>query len=254
MTKSMNAGVQRHAPGAIWHKSGEPLRTAPPSASARPDLSLVTPPLAEAHDAPPAAAGRLACGLQGWADRLIASCSLVSTAPVLDVREFDWTAPLRGHWTSVRDEALAMVGDQREAMLWRGGAAVPGALARCPDTATLLNHIPALESAAFVTLPAATHCPARRGATKALITCDLALAVPRSGDVRMRVHDRVVRWAEGETLMFDDSVSHESWNEANGPRLILRVRFARPLRRPGPWLARPILTLLRRHSAARGRF
>lgn len=250
MTKSMNAGAQRHAPGTIWHKSGEPMRAAPQSPSARPDLSLVATPFAELHDAPRTLTGRLLCGVQGWADRLIASLSSVSTAPVLDVREFDWTAHLRGAWTRVRDEALAMVGDRHETMVWHQGAALPAALAPCPETLGLLRRIPALESAAFVVLPGGTHRPARRGPTKAIITCDLALAVPRNGDVRMRVHDRIVRWAEGETLMFDDSFVHESWNEASHARIILRVRVARPLRRPGPWLRQVILHGLRQKNSA----
>ena len=248
MTKSMNAGVQRPAPGTIWHKSGEPLGAASNTASPRPDLSLVPAPRRESHDTRPAAAIGLRHGAQRLADRLIGSFSLVSTGPVLDVRAFDWTATLRRHWGSVHDEALAIVADDGETPLWHQGSGVADALPRCPETMALLHQIPGLESASFVILPAATHRPMRRGPTKALITCDLGLRVPRCGDVRMRIHDRIVRWAEGETLMFDDSFAHEAWNEANGPRLVLRIRFARPLRGPGSWLARAILHILRRRS------
>lgn len=72
----------------------------------------------------------------------------------------------------------------------------------------------------------------RRGTTKGLLTCHLGLAVPRDGDARMRVRDQIVRWAEGETLVFDDTHPHELWNEARAARIVLRLRFARPCASP----------------------
>src|SRR3546814_4735954 len=76
-------------------------------------------------------------------------------------------------------------------------------LARCPRTATLVAGIPNLNSAFFSILAPGTHIPDHRGVTKGLITCHLGLIVPRDGDVRMRIGDRIVRWAEGETLVLD---------------------------------------------------
>ena len=43
---------------------------------------------------------------RGFFDRLIARSSLVSNAPVLDVRDFAWTALLRANWRTIRDEAI----------------------------------------------------------------------------------------------------------------------------------------------------
>ncbi len=37
--------------------------------------------------------------------------------------------------------------------------------------------------------------------------------------------------------MFDDTYDHEVWNEASGTRIVLRIRFDRPLRNPGKWVA-----------------
>ena len=53
----------------------------------------------------------------------------------------------------------------------------------------------------------------------------------------MTLDDRVLRWAEGETLVFDDSYAHECWNEAGSPRTVLHLQFRRPLRQPARWLA-----------------
>ncbi|MEP7006106.1 MAG: aspartyl/asparaginyl beta-hydroxylase domain-containing protein, partial [Sphingomonas bacterium] len=80
------------------------------------------------------------------------------------------------------------------------------------------------------------------------VTCHLGLIVPRDGDVRMRVGNRVVRWAEGETLVFDDTYDHEVWNETSGTRALLLIQFERPLRRPGKWIADAFLKAVRRSA------
>lgn len=169
--------------------------------------------------------------ISGALDRLIASCSLVATSPVLDVRDFPWTALLRENWKAIRQEVSAAQ------PLVVGGRQVDETLARCPVTAALVHQVPGLVNATVSVLAPGAHVPAHRGATKGLITCHLGLAVPRDGDVRMALDDRVVRWAEGETLVFDDSYRHECWNEAGAPRTVLHLQFRRPLRQPARWIA-----------------
>jgi beta-hydroxylase len=105
-------------------------------------------------------------------------------------------------------------------------------LDRCPATAAAVATIPGLESASFALLAPGTHVPEGRGPTRGLIACQLGLVVPRDGDPRMRIGGRVMRWAEGETIVFDDSYPHELWNDSAGNRLVLLVNFRRPLR---PW-------------------
>lgn len=173
----------------------------------------------------------LASLLRGPLDRLIARCSLVATAPVLDVRDFPWTALLRENWRAIREET------ETARQLVVGGRAVDAALTHCPVTASLVHQIPGLVNAQVSTLAAGAHVPAHRGATKGLITCHLGLTVPRCGDVRMALGNRVLRWAEGETLVFDDSIAHEYWNEAAAPRTVLHLQFRRPMRQPARWLA-----------------
>ena len=106
-----------------------------------------------------------------------------------------------------------------------------------PTTCVFLGYKFGRAANRVAILPPGAHHAIRRGATKGLITCHLGLVVPRDGDVRMRVGDRVVRWSEGETLVFDDTYDHEVWNEASGTRIVLRIRFDRPLRNPGKWVA-----------------
>lgn len=208
--------------------------------------------------------------LRGVFDRLIASSSLVSNDPVLDVRDFPWTQMLRENWKAVRDEAItvAMHGEAAPSLAtispdhrsiaevnkWRSffirayGYRIDENADRCPRTDALVEQIPGLNSAFFSILAPGTHIPEHRGVTKGLITCHLGLLVPRDGDVRMRVHDRIVRWAEGETLVFDDTYQHEVWNDTAGTRVVLLIQFERPLRNPGKWFADRFLAVVRRSA------
>lgn len=207
---------------------------------------------------------------RGMFDRLIARSSLVSNDPVLDMRDFAWTATLRDHWQAIRDEAMAValrgdaspslatispdhraiaeVNKWRSFFLWGYGYPIGENLARCPRTRRVVEAIPGLNSAFFSILAPGTHIPDHRGVTKGLITCHLGLLVPRDGDVRMRVDDRVVRWAEGETLVFDDTYSHEVWNDTDGTRVVLLIQFERPLKQPGKWIADTFLKVVKRSA------
>lgn len=205
--------------------------------------------------------------LRGILDRFIARFSLVSNGPVLDVRDFAWTEALRANWQAIRAEAIAAaiaphlapslsvispdhraiapVNKWRSYFLYGYGYFVPENLDRCPVTTRLVESIPGLNSAFFSILAPGTHIPAHRGVTKGLITCHLGLVVPRDGDVRMRVGDRILRWAEGETLVFDDTYDHEVWNDTSGTRVVLLVQFRRPLRQPGRWFVDRFLAWIR---------
>lgn len=208
--------------------------------------------------------------LRGLFDRLIGSSSLVPNGPVLDTRDFAWTQLLRDHWEEIRDEAVAValrgraapslatispdhrsiaeVDKWRSFFLWGYGYRIDENAVRCPRTTALVEQIPGLNSAFFSILAPGTHIPDHRGVTKGLITCHLGLIVPRDGDVRMRVRDRIVRWAEGETLVFDDTYRHEVWNETAGTRVVLLIQFERPLRQPGKWFADFFMGFVRRSA------
>jgi len=255
---------------ALWRKSG----TTRPHGSRIPDLAAISgvpspkPTLAAERNRPLII--KYGKHLRGLFDRLIASSSLVSNEPVLDMRAFAWTAMLRDHWADIRDEAIAValqgeaspslatispdhraiaaVNMWRSFFLWGYSYPIEDNLAQCPKTAAIVARIPHLNSAFFSILAPGTHIPAHRGVTKGLITCHLGLIVPRDGDVRMRVGDRVVRWAEGETLVFDDTYDHEVWNDTAGTRVVLLIQFERPLKRPGKWIADLFLGIVRRSA------
>lgn len=203
-------------------------------------------------------------------DWIVARSSLVPNDPVLDPAIFPWTQLLRDDWRAIREEALAVTRNDEavpalrkvspdhariaEDDKWRSffligyGARIEENIARCPRTAAVLAQIPGLNSGFFSILRPGTHIPEHRGVTKGLMTCHLGLQVPAGGSVRMNVGPETVGWAEGETLVFDDTYHHEVWNNTNGTRIVLLVQFERPLRQPGRLVADLFLGGIR-HSA-----
>ena len=275
MVNEMTAGVEAGRPAAMWRNGG--MATHAGSAGDGvlvPDLNVISgaPKTGQPMQAERGRPLIITIGkhLRGVFDRLIASGSLVSNDPVLDVRDFAWTAVLRDNWEAIRDEAravalqghaapslatispdhrsIAEVDMWRSFFLWGYGYPIDDNLARCPRTAAVVAKIPGLNSAFFSILAPGTHIPEHRGVTKGLITCHLGLIVPRDGDVRMRVHDRIVRWAEGETLVFDDTYQHEVWNDTENTRVVLLIQFERPLRNPGKWFADLFMGFVKRSA------
>lgn len=189
-----------------------------------------------AHRSPERSIARR-CGdqLSAIIDRAIGASSLVADTPVLDMRDFAWTESLRRNWRDIRSEADAAMLMDRDC---RGGDWHKRAL--CSETgcvAELIAAIPGVHDAFVATLAPGAHAGLRRDTSKALISCHLGLKVPRDGDARMRIGNRVVRWAEGETIVFDASCDNEAWNDTGGTLTVLAIRFARPLCQPGKMIA-----------------
>ena len=250
--------------GFVAHRPGA---APPPAASNDVHTDLGTDPAAAPRRPLIIAIGKK---LRGTFDRLISASSLVPNDPVLDPALFPWTHALRHHWRAIRDEAVAVAlhGNAAPSLVtispdhkgiaevdsWKSfflhgyGYAIPENIARCPNTAKAIAGIPGLNSAFFSILAPGTHIPDHRGVTKALITCHLGLIVPRDGDVRMRVHDQIVRWGEGDMLVFDDTYRHEVWNDSDATRVVLLIHIDRPLRQPGKWFADLFMGFVRRSA------
>jgi aspartyl/asparaginyl beta-hydroxylase (cupin superfamily) len=225
-----------------------------------------TDAVSESADGRPLAI-RIGRRLRTRLDGAIARSSLIPNDPVLDPDIFGWTAMLRAEWQTIRDEAIAVLerpdaipllneispdhddiappGKWRSFFLHGYGFSVPRNLARCPKTAAIVARIPDLNTAFFSILAPGAHIPAHRGVTKGLLTCHLGLIVPE-GRLEMAVGPETVRWAPGETILFDDSWTHQVWNDTAETRVILLMQVRRPLRAPGRWLADFFLWMIRK--------
>jgi beta-hydroxylase len=183
---------------------------------------------------------------------VVARSSMVGDQPVLDPSLFPWIADIEARWSEVRDELVALL-DKREAIppladlspdhrriappgKWKSfflqgyGYKVAENIRRCPRTAEIVSRIPGLNSAFFSILDPGAHIPRHRGVTKAILTAHLGLVVPAARDqCRMQLHDRMLHWEEGRTLVFDDTFHHEVWNDTSELRAVLLIQFRRPV-------------------------
>lgn len=109
--------------------------------------------------------------------------------------------------------------------LWRDGARQDAVCERCPRTAALLESLPLCRqdgfapTAVFSALQPHTHIPAHTGSSNVRLLVHLPLILP--GPARFRVGNTVRDWRMGEAWVFDDTIEHEAWNDADQMRVIL---------------------------------
>ena len=96
----------------------------------------------------------------------------------------------------------------------------------CPVTwRTIVQNAPLCDipnrapSVMFSLLRAGSRIPPHEGMINARLICHLPLIVPGNG--ALRVGEEVREWRTGELLVFDDSIEHEAWNNAERDRLVL---------------------------------
>jgi len=109
--------------------------------------------------------------------------------------------------------------------LWRDGTRQDAVCERCPLTAALLESLPMCRqdgfapTAVFSALQPHTHIPAHTGSSNVRLLTHLPLILP--GPARFRVGNTVRDWKMGQAWVFDDTIEHEAWNDADQMRVIL---------------------------------
>jgi hypothetical protein len=109
--------------------------------------------------------------------------------------------------------------------LWKDGGRQDGGCRLCPKTAALLDELPLAEqpgfapTAMFSALEAHTRIPAHTGSTNVRLLCHLPLILP--GPAFFRVGAETRAWEMGQAWVFDDTIEHEAWNDADELRVIL---------------------------------
>jgi aspartyl/asparaginyl beta-hydroxylase (cupin superfamily) len=78
----------------------------------------------------------------------------------------------------------------------------------------------------FSLLRAGARIPAHNGMLNTRLICHLPLIVPPG--CALRVGNEVREWELGKTLIFDDSIEHEAWNNSASDRVILLFDIWRP--------------------------
>jgi aspartyl/asparaginyl beta-hydroxylase (cupin superfamily) len=167
--------------------------------------------------------------------------------------DFPWLEGLESSSRAIREEVLAVLAADRAGLepyiaypeglpldqwrelnhsrrwsayfLWKDSVRDEEHCRRCPATAAALAQTPQVDipnrgpTAFFSILDAHTHIPPHTGSTNARLTVHLPLILP--GSCRFRVGGETREWRAGEAWVFDDTLEHEAWNDADAPRAIL---------------------------------
>jgi aspartyl/asparaginyl beta-hydroxylase (cupin superfamily) len=86
------------------------------------------------------------------------------------------------------------------------------------------NYAP---TAMFSVLDPHTKIPPHTGSTNTRLVVHLPLVLP--GPARFRVGNVTRPWRMGEAWVFDDTIEHEAWNDADESRAILIFDVWNPL-------------------------
>ncbi|MCW3127377.1 MAG: aspH [Bacteroidetes bacterium] len=113
-------------------------------------------------------------------------------------------------------------------VLYMYGKPIGNNLMRCPDTERLLQTIPGMTSAFFSILEPHTSITPHRGPYKGVLRYHLGLMIPSPPDIcGIRIGSDTYHWQAGCSLIFDDTVTHEAWNNSDEIRVVLFVDFKR---------------------------
>jgi beta-hydroxylase len=200
-------------------------------------------------------------------DRILARYSEMGDAGFPDPGHFPWVKDLEARTEVILKELAVLLQDgdrlppirkispdhdriARESwkafFLYGYGHRVELGCRLCPETVRAVEAIPNLESAFFSILLPGVHIPAHRGPTKSLVTCHLAVKVPKDREkCVIRVDDEIRSWEEGQVLVLDDTHEHEVWNDTDEVRVVLLVHVRRPLRFPGSLIGSFIFNAIR---------
>ena len=159
----------------------------------------------------------------------------LTAKPWHDAADFPWTKDLEAAHPTIKRElqlaraslvpqpqGLADRGDWNILYFYYAGAKVATTCARYPNTARVIDSIPALTSTGLVYfshLAPASHIKPHCGPINTRLRCHLGVDVPAG--CRIRVGSETREWTEGKCLIFDDSFEHEVWHSGDTPSTVL---------------------------------
>jgi aspartyl/asparaginyl beta-hydroxylase (cupin superfamily) len=190
-------------------------------------------------------------------NRAVARRSVHGDHAFFDPARFAWIPGVEAQWKTIRAELdsvlaresipqfgeispdqahLAEEGKWKTFFFRAYGVNLPENERRCPETSRILQSIPGMQTAFFSIHAPKMHVDPHCGPFGGVLRYHLGLKVPQPPtDCRIRVDKEIRSWAEGKSLVFDDTYEHEVWNDSASERVILFVDFERPL---GPFLRR----------------
>ncbi|WP_213781814.1 aspartyl/asparaginyl beta-hydroxylase domain-containing protein [Caballeronia sp. dw_276] len=168
-----------------------------------------------------------------------------------DSADFSWTRAIEARWPGLREEVGRLLvavdrlpgfediqHEQRQLSTDKRWKIFPLHVyghhfarnsERCPQLAASLREIPHLRAAMLSILQAGKVLHPHEGPYNGVLRYHLGLVVPEPEQCGITVGGETRRWEEGASLIFDDSHTHQAWNNGTRDRVVLFVDFDRPL-------------------------
>jgi ornithine lipid ester-linked acyl 2-hydroxylase len=199
---------------------------------------------------------------------IMSADSRVGDTPVLANEHFDALKPFVENWEKIRDEVKVILKHREEIpafheispdqhkistgknwrtfILYGFGKRLEKNCAQAPFTAELLAEVPDIQIAMFSILSPGYHIPPHEGVTKGIVRAHLGLIIPTDAEkCWIRVDDQIKVWRPGEIFVFDDTYTHEVYNNTDEERVILLFDFDRPMGWKGRTINKLLLTAMK---------
>jgi beta-hydroxylase len=156
---------------------------------------------------------------------------------------------IEDNWQDIRDEALALyenghitVKDDLPASSfykdnrWTSfylksyDNDIPSAYELAPKTMALIDQVPSMHMALFACLNPGKKIKNHHDPFAFTVRYSLGLSTPNSDESGIVVNGEDYKWADGESILFDETYLHNAYNDSDKPRIILMTDIERPLR------------------------
>lgn len=98
-----------------------------------------------------------------------------------------------------------------------------------PKTIKIIKKYKNIIYVSFSIMESKTHILPHRGLYNGIIRYHLGIFVPKHDDVYLKVNDKIIKWKDKESFIFDDTSIHEAVNNSDEKRVIMMIDFYRPL-------------------------
>ncbi len=175
--------------------------------------------------------------------------SKIPTTAFLDKSHFAGLDVLEDNWEDIRNEALALyekghiaIKDDLPASSfykndrWTSfylkvyDSDIPSARELAPKTLALIDQVPGMNLALFACLNPGKKLNNHHDPFAYTVRYSLGLSTPNSNESGLVVNGEDYKWADGESVLFDETYLHRAYNNSDKPRIILMTDIDRPLK------------------------
>ncbi len=175
--------------------------------------------------------------------------SKIPTTAFLGKQHFPAVSVLEDNWEIIRDEALALYRDGHIAIKddlpassfykdnrWTSfylkvyDSDIPSARELAPKTLALIEQVPGMNLALFACLNPGKKLNGHHDPFAYTVRYSLGLSTPNSDECGLVVNGEDYKWADGESVLFDETYLHRAYNRSDQPRIILMTDIDRPLK------------------------